>query len=218
MEVNLCVVFFVYTRAMKLFFKKSFFACALALCLFSACQKPADDTLPPPVPEPEVPVVYVKYHIASGEHYSDQSTFMAVNYKEQKFLVKFDSSAIYQTVDPANQYDINKLYGFSDNGKQHHEFSARVGWRWSDGALRLFGYIYNNSVVSYQEIGAVSIGEQHTCSIKVSGSSYIFTVDGKSITMPRESAGDAAVGYKLYPYFGGDETAPHDMTISIKEL
>lgn len=203
---------------MKSRFLPAIFAAAVALAVPSSCQKPVDDTLPPPVVTPDPPVTYVQYHIARGEHYSDQSTFAPVSYKEQKFLVKFDSSAVYQTIDAANQYDINKLYGFSDNGKQHHEFSARIGWRWSDGALRLFGYIYNNTVVSYQEIGAVSIGEQHTCSIKVNGSSYIFTVDGKSITMPRESAGDMATGYKLYPYFGGDETAPHDMTIFIKEL
>ena len=206
---------------MKLFAIKSVLAGAALLYLLSSCQKPVDEALPAPVtaPETETPVSpFVQYHIARGEHYSDQSAFVTVNYKEQKFLVRFDSSAVYQTIDPANQYDINKLYGFSDNGKQHHEFSARIGWRWSDGALRLFGYIYNNTVVSYQEIGPVSIGEEHTCSIKVNGSSYVFTVDSKSITMPRESRGDVATGYKLYPYFGGDETAPHNMTIAIKEL
>lgn len=200
---------------------KSLFFCSL-LYLLSACQKPVDETLPPADNTPTTPSTplasFTKYHIARGEHYSDQSAFLTVTYREQKFLVKFDSSAIYQTVDPANQYDINKLYGFSDNGKQHHEFSARIGWRWSDGALRLFGYIYNNTVVSYTEIAAVSIGTEHHCSIKVTTNSYIFKVDDKTLTMPRESQGDTAIGYKLYPYFGGDETAPHDMDIWIKEL
>jgi hypothetical protein len=189
------------------------------LYLLSSCQKAVEATLPPPVTTtPDETASFTQYHIPQGEHYSDQSGFVPVAYKEQKFLVRFDSTAIYQTIDPVNQYDINKLYGFSDNGKQHHEFSARIGWRWSDGALRLFGYIYNNTVVSYEEITTVSIGVQHTCSIRVAGNSYVFSVNNKTITMPRESAGDTATGYKLYPYFGGDETAPHAINIRIKEL
>lgn len=202
---------------MKPIFAKTLLCGAALLYLLSSCQKEVEETLPAPV-IPPVPDNFIQYHIPQGEHYSDNSAFVPVSYTEQKFLVKFDSTAVYQTTDPANQYDINKLYGFSDNSKQHHEFSARIGWRWSDGALRLFGYIYNNAVVSYQEIGSVSIGDEHTCSIKVTGISYLFTVDGKGLTMPRESAGDKATGYKLYPYFGGDEPAPHAINIRIREL
>jgi hypothetical protein len=35
--------------------------------------------------------------------------------------------------------------------------------------------------------------------------------------MPRAAATVKAKGYRLYPYFGGDETAPHDITISIRD-
>jgi hypothetical protein len=35
--------------------------------------------------------------------------------------------------------------------------------------------------------------------------------------MPRKSTTIKAVGYKLYPYFGGDELAPHPVSIWIKE-
>jgi hypothetical protein len=131
--------------------------------------------------------------------------------------VKFDSSAIYITKDAGNQYDVNKLYGFSDNGSSHQQFSARLGWRWSDNALRLFGYTYNNGQFSFEEIAKISIGLENDCAIIVSGTSYIFTVNGKTVTMPRLSEGTVATGYKLFPYFGGDEPAPHDIHIWIKE-
>jgi hypothetical protein len=36
--------------------------------------------------------------------------------------------------------------------------------------------------------------------------------------MTRESKTEKAEGYKLFPYFGGDETAPHNISIWIKEL
>lgn len=161
---------------------------------------------------------FIKYTIRSGQQYCDQSVYKQTNYNELKFIVKFDSTAIYQTVSSNNQLDVNKLYGFSDNNDQHQNFSARFGWRWSDGALRLFGYVYNNGVMSYEELGAISIGVEYTCSIKVTASSYIFTLNEGSKNMPRASTTATAVGYKLYPYFGGDEAAPHDINIWIKEL
>lgn len=161
---------------------------------------------------------YVQYIIHKGQQYCDENYFKAVAYSELKFKVKFDSSAIYTTSEPGNQYDINKLYGFSDNNSDHHQFSARFGWRWSDGALRLFGYVYNEGVRRSKELGAVSIGSENDCSIKVGEGAYTFTLNDKADTILRKSTTLQAVGYKLYPYFGGDETAPHDIKIWIKEM
>jgi hypothetical protein len=38
------------------------------------------------------------------------------------------------------------------------------------------------------------------------------------LTLPRTSTTPLAKGYLLYPYFGGDETAPHAIKIAIKSL
>jgi hypothetical protein len=161
---------------------------------------------------------FIKYSIRAGQQYCDQSVYKQTNYTELKFIVKFDSTAIYQTIAADNQYDVNKLFGFSDNNDEHHHFSARFGWRWSNGALRLFAYIYNNGVMSFEELGTISIGTEHTCSIKLTAAYYIFTINNTSKNMPRASTTASAVGYQLYPYFGGDETAPHDINIWIKQL
>ncbi len=85
-------------------------------------------------------------------------------------------------------------------------------------ALHLFGYIYNNGVRSSKELGKVAIGTENSCSIRVSDSSYVFTLNGNSQTMRRASKTVKAEGYKLFPYFGGDELAPHTIRIWIKEL
>jgi hypothetical protein len=118
---------------------------------------------------------------------------------------------------PGNQYDINKLFGFSDNDADHHNYSARFGWRWDNNALRLFGYVYNNKVISKSEIMVIKIGTLYQCSIRVTADKYLFTVDEKTVLIPRSSTTITGSGYKLYPYFGGDETAPHDIHIWIKE-
>lgn len=161
---------------------------------------------------------YVKFTIAKGEQYCDRNFYTATNYQKLSFSVMFDSSAIYQTIDPSNQKDINKLFGFSDNNAQHHLFSARFGWRWSNNAIRLFAYIYNNGTMSFKELGTVPIGVENSCSIKVTKDSYVFTLNQAETLMPRTSTTPTAEGYKLYPYFGGTETAPHTISIAIKEL
>ncbi len=161
---------------------------------------------------------FTKYTIQKGNQYCDGNSYKPVALSEMKFLVKFDSTAIYETQSQENQYDINKLYGFSDNNADHHQYSARFGWRWSDKALCLFAYVYNEGAVSSKELTTIAIGAEVNCSIKVSSSNYLFTVNGFTTAMPRLAATEKAEGYQLYPYFGGDEAAPHQIAIWIKSV
>ena len=43
------------------------------------------------------------------------------------------------------------------------------------------------------------------------------TVDGTKVEVIRAPCGVNYRKYYLYPYFGGDETAPHNVKIKIKE-
>jgi hypothetical protein len=72
--------------------------------------------------------------------------------------------------------------------------------------------------MSYRLIGDYPINSEWRCEIQVKNSQYSFSVNGNSISLPRTSSTPSAIGYQLYPYFGGDETAPHDIKIKIKEL
>jgi hypothetical protein len=195
---------------------------ALIMCLlfFAACNKSVEIPSAPVVKEESKPSIasFVQYVIPQGQQYCMQNAFTAADYSQLKFVVKFDSSAIYTTQQSSNQGDINKLYGFSDNNSQHHLFSARFGWRWKNNALELFGYIYNDGTMSFTSLGTVAIGSEHQCSISVNEQNYVFTLNGVSTTMPRSSKTIKASGYKLFPYFGGDESAPHEIKIWIKEL
>lgn len=167
---------------------------------------------------PPKPVTqYSTFTIRQGQHYCDQNSFKSIRTSEMKFMAKFDNSAIYQSVIPENQYDINKLWGFSE-GINNATNSARIGWSWNDGALRLYAYVYANSIRYSQEITPVTIGAEITCSIKVVGSTYLFTVNGISVSLPRGLSTSQASGYQQYPYFGGNEVAPHLITIQIKSL
>lgn len=200
--------------------KYNLFIVSIAVLIFSSCSKQIDTTDTATSTKKGSETVsnqYIQYTIQKGQQYCDKSVFVPVKCNQLSFKVKFDSSAIYKTVADSNQSDINKLYGFSDNNAAHHEYSARFGWRWSDNALRLFAYDYNNSVMSFKELGIVQIGVKNSCSIKVSGNEYVFTLNGAETKMPRASTTTLAEGYKLFPYFGGNELAPHNISIWIEE-
>lgn len=158
------------------------------------------------------------YIIATGEQYCDKNKFTPIETTRLAYRVKFDSSAIYQSSSAGNQYDINKLFGFSDNKAPHHQYSARFGWRWSDQALHIFAYTYNAGTRAFKEIGTVSVGVENNYEILVDGDEYIFSLNDKKVSMERASTTPAAKGYRLFPYFGGDEKAPHEIVIWMKEI
>ena len=191
-----------------------------SVMLLSSCEKSAEALIEKATTSPNTVTAngFTKFTIKKGQHFAEGNAYKAVELSEMKFAVKFDSTAIYRTAASENQYDINKLYGFSDNNADHHQYSARFGWRWSNNALRLFAYIYNNGSVLSKELKAISLGTEVTCSIIVTSTSYIFTVDGVSQGLPRLASTPKAKGYQLYPYFRGDETAPHDVNVYIKSL
>jgi hypothetical protein len=188
-----------------------------AFLLLICCTKPTDHYIKT-IPQKLDATDYTKYVIKKGEHYSNLSTYKAIEITALNFIVKFDNSAIYTSKEKINQHDINKLYGFSDNNAHHHEYSARFGWSFINDALHLYAYVYNEGKRNITDLGTIAINTEKECSIKVSGTKYVFTVDDKSTSIERSSKTTKAKGYMLYPYFGGDETAPHDVHIAIKNL
>jgi hypothetical protein len=156
------------------------------------------------------------YTIAEGQHSCDKSAFVTEDFDTLAFNAKFDSSAIYKTTLANNQADINKLYGLSDCGSLHQVNSARFGWRWYNNHLEIWAYTYNDSVRDYKLVGTVSFNEFNSYKIIFAEEKYIFLLNDKRIEMPRHCS-ETARGYKLYPYFGGDETAPHSIRIWISD-
>lgn len=164
----------------------------------------------------------ITYTIPAGEHHSDKNFIRAVLLNRMVFKVTFNSSGIYTAAefqDPLNIHDINMLYGFAENGS-HKYNSARIGWTFVDGQLRLFGYAYVKGVRKTVEITSIPLAnafQEINCSITLTGSNYTFVANGISKTLPRGTNTSISLGYQLYPYFGGDEVAPHDITIQIHQ-
>ncbi|MBC5991645.1 hypothetical protein [Pontibacter cellulosilyticus] len=165
------------------------------------------------LPEP----TSVVYTIKKGSHASTNSSFKTVKAQKLRFEVTFDSTAIYTSIKPENQFDINKLYGLSDCSSHHQVNSARIGWRWSNNQLELHAYTYKGGSRKSEFITSITLGKPAFCELNLDEGKYKFSVDGKQVELPRGCSGSTDA-YQLYPYFGGDEVAPHDITIRIRNL
>lgn len=159
----------------------------------------------------------VVYTIPAGAHVSTGATYHPLNLQVIRFTARFDSSAIYQTRDSRNQADINKLYGIADCNSSHHFNSARFGWRWFDDSLQIWAYVYVNGERKMSFITSVPLNSASTYELVLGASTYDFKVNNSIVSLPRHCS-TRYNGYKLYPYFGGDEPAPHDITIIIQDL
>lgn len=165
------------------------------------------------------------YLIEEGAHKSqvvggglgDQIRSLKSNY--YSFTARFDETAVYDLCNE-NQFDINKLMGFSDANSLHHDNSIRFGWNYNleTGRVDIFGYAYLDGERFYERITDIAIGQTTQFSILLTDESYELTVNGlDQLSIPRVVENKKGIYYMLYPYFGGDEVAPHDIHIYIKE-
>ena len=155
-------------------------------------------------------------------HYSDQFLYKSFNflnrYSVLGFLVEFDGSCRYE-LPKEDQEDINKLFGFS-LGFNHHKDSARFGWFYKKDQIHLYSYTYSNSKRSYEFITKLELNKIYSLSIFSFNNEFEFSVSygGELIAIKKvKNNKPFSIGYKLWPYFGGNNPAPHDIKISLTE-
>jgi hypothetical protein len=164
------------------------------------------------------------YTIAAGNHFADGTNFGFHSSGKTVFKTAIFSPSCIYDLGNSNQADINKLYGFSVGLFSGNDYnSARFGWRWSipKEKIELLAYVYVNGVRINEWdadtlLASVDVNAETYTEIAVLGSQYSFKTISNGITviksLPRAGSG---TGYNQFPYFGGDEVAPHTMTIEL---
>jgi hypothetical protein len=158
-----------------------------------------------------------EYIIPQGGHYNDLRSFSFFNGDTLRFRFVLDSSAYYQTSDPKNQADWNKLMGFSDCGNFHHTNSIRFVWRNYRSELQIGEYRYTNGKREFSTLGTVSPGDTNFAEIVATQSFYSLRLNKENFERKR-SCNSRNSSYWLYPYFGGDEAAPREVHIKVQHL
>jgi hypothetical protein len=169
-----------------------------------------------------------KYTIPAGDHFSNHMFHFGITFMNRiRFKAKFDASCVYdlpdsEKTDYNHDYDINKLYGFATTYNLHNQ-SARIGWRClDDKTIQILTYTYNDHVrIPETVLGTVNVGEEFECAIEDLETSYAFTFkyNGKTVVARTPKQPDKVLfKFILYPYFGGNFPAPHDMHIYVERL
>lgn len=158
------------------------------------------------------------YVIEQGQH-SSVNSFKGFEGNTLSFEAQFNESAIYTTKSPSNQADINKLLGFSDCSADHHQNSARFGWRWYNNRLEIFVYVFNKNNRIMKYLTSVPQNEFIFYEISKTSEGYKFIVADKVMHIPADLNNcTSSANYYLWPYFGGNETAPQDISIIIQQI
>ena len=157
------------------------------------------------------------YVIKEGKH-SSRTSYRTTKTNCLQFQAIFDESAIYQSIDTNNQYDINKLYGLSDCKDNHTKTSMRLGWRWLNDSLEILWFKHTNNNFSFAKIKSIDFNEIVNFGIQFDTDYYYMSVGVETVTIARPCNQLSNRKYFLWPYFGGNETAPHDIKIKIKDL
>lgn len=164
------------------------------------------------------------FRIPRGKHYA-RPFRLGLWWRKTSFtwVVKFDESCRYELGND-DQFDTNKLVGIGYLW-HHHKNSARFGWRyWTDRKeIELSAYCYVNGRRLIQHICFCEIGKEYTISILVLRNSYYFDVYEPGSV---KSAGIATIlhghwkkfKFGLWPYFGGQSRAPHDIKIELRKV
>jgi len=157
------------------------------------------------------------YLLAKGDHYNHLRRFSLFDGNTLHFEFIFDSTAIYTSTKPENQADWNKLMGFSDCNSLHQTNSVRLVWRWYQNELQIGEYRYLDGEREYSLISTVPLNEKNSGRIVTQNDQYQITVNDVEVTRER-SCTERNTGYWLFPYFGGDETAPHNISIRVRHI
>lgn len=133
---------------------------------------------------------------------------------------KFDSSCEYD-LRSIDQFDINKLFGWSQG--LHHKNSCRLGWVWnlSKKKMEIHAYSYVKGKRLSEYMCDCDLNKTYVGQIWIENSTYYFRVlDEKKEEILGYASIEADylinIGYTLKPYFGGNQPAPHEMKIFLE--
>ena len=169
-----------------------------------------------------------QYLIKKGNHYCSMSIFEkigAIGWKMKKYAVRFrfHNNCYWTPARNNDDLDQNKLTGIGF-GMNVHGNSVRLTWVPDfnvNGKINISGYTYDEKSTApkflIEPITSVEVGQLCDACIEVQGNEEDITVNGVTKRMPNFNA-DANLCLRLYPYFGGNNTAPQDMMIDIDYL
>jgi len=174
-------------------------------------------------PTVDLPTSY-RFEIDQGDHHSNHD-FVARPHlgshvdRLLRFTAVFEADAEYLTANPLNQSDWNKLMGLTTD--RIHQNSIRLGWRWNPVSRRVelgfYGYLAGTQTMTM--LTDVGLGESIDCELRMTDTGLEVRAGGASHQEQGSLGAGFVVSWVLHSaYFGGDETAPHDIHVDVTNV
>lgn len=159
------------------------------------------------------------YTIEEGNHYCNGiNVKFHSNVRALHFETNLNSNCLY-TLGTVDDFDINKIYGITW-GLLNDKNSFRIGWNCqnANGMIQYHAYLHDRGVMRYKYLFESLPGSTEIFGVvfeRGSNEIQIFSSGGIT-TIPFDFTGIVNYGYYNWPYFGGNSTAPHYMTMGIR--
>ncbi len=162
------------------------------------------------------------YHIRARHHYAPHLPKFYLGMKKKFFIdFRFMEGCQYQ-FQGEDSADINKLFGVSFG--QHHKNSIRIGWNSAgNGEIKLYYYAYEDGERTFNFIGTCKMYEFQLLKLELDFDNNLVKITNSVTGLP-DSVRTKEIpykfprfklGYYLFPYFGGNRTAPTDTYIQL---
>ena len=159
---------------------------------------------------------FQKYTIRAGMH---EAGFRVQTYQSPvlEFDAVFDESAIYEKQGQKEQEELNVLFGFSGRVSFQHVNNARFEWRWLDGDLQVFATARIDDKTVSMFAGCAKAHEPSRFRIEKKAMGFVFFMDNNPpVKIQGPNVDSNSFSYLLFPHFGKEQPAPHDVNISIR--
>lgn len=150
------------------------------------------------------------YRITKGSHKASRINFGIQTGSKLERKIELGSGCLYPHINKDSK-DLNKLFGFSQ-GFNHHKNSVRFAWRNNpeSSKIEIWAYQYNKGEVIKKHICNVDVMEHQEYSIELKDGLAVYRIAGYKVELPFKRP-FFKFGFRLYPYFGGQNKAPNNM-------
>jgi hypothetical protein len=160
----------------------------------------------------------MEYLIKKGNHFKSNFTWFPLTLSNTIQGECYFHENCFFIENNEDKYDINKLVGLSSS-YFHHIESIRIGFRTNTenvGLIDLFLYAYDDKVrLKFDFICSVKPLEKFNYKVQILEDKFVVSVNDIVREAPRTAKNNIWVKYKLYPYYGGNETPDQDMNITL---
>ena len=151
--------------------------------------------------------------IKKGNHYSNK-ILPSFRINTISGHLRFNGDFSYE-IDRINQLDTNKVIGLSDS-YHHHRNSIRIGWRWNKRVdkIEILYTVYRNSIRYIESICFIDSDRFYDFEISIIKGKYLLWFNDIYIEVYR-SSNWILPRYVLFPFFGGNISAPKEFKFDI---